>query len=724
MKLTTSQIAKEYALHTRTNIFLTGRAGTGKTTLLKEILDETKKRTVVVAPTGVAAINAGGVTIHSMFQLPTTGFVPTDDMVEPDQFTNRKRLASTQKIRKERIQLLLELEMLVIDEISMVRADLLDAIDATLCRIRKSGEPFGGVQLVVIGDLFQLSPVIKQHSFRTLSNYYESIYFFDSWVWKRAKTITIELTKVYRQDDEVFIDILNNIRQGNRVEEDLEVLNRRTQSTESKKGIITLSTHNAKTLAINNKQLEALETEAYKLEAEVNGKFSESAYPVDELITIKKGSQVMFIRNHPDRLYYNGKIGQVTSMSEDHLYVTCDDGANIKVEKVEWKNIKYTIDKKTKKVLKEDIGSFTQYPLKLAWAVTVHKSQGLTFDQVILDIADTFASGQLYVALSRCRSMEGLYLTAPVRKENIIIDAKIKSYYDEQLAIELSIDHLAKAKAEYEDIVILEKWNFNKLLTYIEMWHETIEDTNLPEEDTVYALVQEIDKQFKLISATGKKFQSQLKSLIASYQEDDEQLHNIIGRSKKAVEYFTKQLHDQIIKPLESHHSAFKVKGKIKRYLSVLESLISDMWLKMDDFYLLEYRTIKIHPGPRVYKRVKLFDPDKKVSKRVKGETYEITLNLLNEDKSISEIATARSLAVSTIESHMSRLLRDDKISIDQIMSIDRQEKILPYFKNLREDETLGDLRPRIPFDVSFGELRWIQTLIKKEKDQVETKEE
>ncbi len=716
MKLTTSQIAKEYALHTRTNIFLTGRAGTGKTTLLKEILAETKKRTVVVAPTGVAAINANGVTIHSMFQLPTTGFIPTNDNVNPGQFTNRRRLASTQKIRKERIQLLLELEMLVIDEISMVRADLLDAIDATLSRIRKNNEPFGGVQLIVIGDLYQLSPVVNHDTFRTLSNYYKSAYFFDSWVWNKAQTITIELTKVYRQDDQDFINILDNIRQGNKVSQDLEILNRRVQSIADQKNIITLSTHNAKTLAINNRQLEALDTEVFKLEAEVNGRFSPSAYPIDETITLKKGCQVMFIRNHPEGLYYNGKIGLITSMSDNELYVTCDNSPPIKVETVEWKNVQYTIDKKSKKVLKEDIGSFVQYPLKLAWAVTVHKSQGLTFDQVILDIADTFASGQLYVALSRCRSMEGLYLTSPVRQENIIIDQKIKSYYDEQSAVALSMDHLAQAKAEYEDILILEKWNFNKLLTYIEMWHEEIEDTHLPEEDKVYALVQDIDKAFKQLNTTSGKFQLQLKSLIATYKEDDQQLHVIIERAKKAIDYFTEQIHGQIIKPLENHYSQFKLKGKIRRYLNVVDSLVNDMWLKMNDFYLLEYRSIKIHPEPRVYKRIKLFDPDKKVSKRVKGETYSITLELLNEDKDISEIAKIRSLAVSTIESHMNRLLREDKISIDQIMSHERQKKILPYFEKLKEDETLGDLRPRIPFDVSFGELRWVQTLISKDE--------
>lgn len=721
MNLSTRQIAKEYALYTRTLLFLTGRAGTGKTTLLKEILEETSKKTIVVAPTGVAAINAGGMTIHSMFQLPTTGFVPTDDMVDPDQFTNRKRLAKTQKIRKERIQVILELELLVIDEISMVRADLLDAIDATLCRIRKSSLPFGGVQVMVIGDLFQLSPVVRNDAFRTLSNYYESPYFFDSWVWKRAATITLELTKIYRQDDTVFINILNNIRQGNKINEDLDILNKRVAKADPKANIITLTTHNAKALKINKEALDALKTEVYKLEADIKGRFSESAYPADEEITLKKGSQVMFVRNHSEGAYYNGKIGEVTGMHEDDVFVKCKgDSGPIRVQPVEWKNVKYTVDKETKAVLKEDIGSFTQYPLKLAWAVTVHKSQGLTFEQVTLDLANTFAPGQLYVALSRCISMEGLYLTAPVTTSNIIIDDRIKNYYLNHTTDLIDTDHLAKAKADYEDIKILEKWNLTKLSTYAEMWHETIDESNLPNENKIYKVTQKVESALDVLIKTSEKFQWQLKSLISEYKEDDEQLHQIIERCQKAVVYFTKELHEKVITPLSEHYSEYKLKGKVKKYLTVVESLLNDAWLKMNELYLIEYRGIKVHPEPRAYKRIVLFDPDKKMVKKEKGATYLVTLDLLNDDKSIQEIAEIRSLAVGTIEGHFDKLLKDDKISIDQIMPHDRQEKLIPYFRNNPEGTTITDIRSKMSFEVSFGELRWIQTMIAKEKSEEE----
>ena len=401
---TNQEFFLEYALNTSENIFLTGKAGTGKTTLLKKVIRQTEKNVAVVAPTGVAAINAGGMTIHSMFQLPTTGFIPTDDQVLPQFFTNRITLARTQRMRQERRRVLLELELLIIDEISMVRADLLDAVDSVLKRIRKDQNPFGGVQVIVIGDLFQLSPVLRSHELLTIKSYYDSPFFFDSNVWKQCKPVTIELNKIFRQDDAEFISILNNIRVGKREDSDLLVLNQRVSQDHDATGIITLTTHNAKADKINNRKLDELKNEEFELEATIKGKFAETAFPVKECMKIKVGSQVMFIRNHPDQLYYNGKIGIVKDKIENEVIIqSFDDNSVIHVSPVEWKNYKYTIDPSTKQIEKEDIGSFIQYPLKLAWAVTVHKSQGLTFRHANLDLADTFAPGQLYVALSRCQ---------------------------------------------------------------------------------------------------------------------------------------------------------------------------------------------------------------------------------------------------------------------------------------------------------------------------------
>ena len=715
VKMSVHQIAKEYALHTRTPLFLTGRAGTGKTTWLKEILEETDKKTVVVAPTGVAAINAGGVTIHSMFQLPMTGFIPTDDPVDPALFHNRHTLAETQKIRKERIEVLLELEMLIIDEISMVRADLLDAIDMVLRRIRKSQQAFGGVQVIVIGDLFQLSPVVKNMAFRTLSQYYNSQYFFDSWVWKRSNAITLELTKIYRQVNASFISILNNIRKGDKDLSNLSLLNERVLPAPKDRNIITLSTHNAAVNTINHREIEALKTEKYNLKAHVSGKFSESAYPVSEQITLKKGCQVMFIRNDSEGLYYNGKIGKVTGKIENEIYVKCSPEEDpIRVAPVEWKNVKYSVDPETKAMNKEEVGTFTQHPLKLAWAVTVHKSQGLTFDEACLDLANTFAPGQLYVALSRCRSMEGLYLTAPVTKENIIVDPKITEYHHKATAYEFSQEHLAQAKAAYEDIKICEQWSLVKLLVYIDLWNEVIQESNLPEENSILKLNHEIYATIQKLNDTADKFRLQVETLIVQYNNDDEVLHTIVARCKKAIHYFTTELHKGAVKPLEQHYSIYKVKGKVKkRYLTVVDTLVNDLWLQMDHLYKMKYRSIVIHPDAPEHKRAKMFNPHKKRKKKPKGETFKITLDLLNEDKSIEEIAKIRSLAASTIEGHIDRLLKDDKINIDQIMNHERRDRIISYFTN-NPDTLLSDLRPKIPFDISFGEMRWIQTYLKK----------
>jgi len=400
-------LAEGFILHTNRSVFLTGKAGTGKTTLLREIIKKTKKSTAVVAPTGVAAINAKGVTIHSFFQLPTTTFLPTSERVEYDRITNRKTLAQNQKLRTEKRQLIVELELLIIDEISMVRADLLDAIDFTLRRIRKRPAPFGGVQLLVIGDLFQLAPIVKPDDWNVLKSYYKSPFFFDAIAWQESNAVSIELQKVYRQADQTFISVLNRIRNGISKQEDIDHLNLRYDPFADTEEIITLTTHNRKADSINNKELDNLLTKSVQLKANVTGHFAPSAYPTREVITIKEGAQIMFVKNHPDGIYYNGKLGTIETIDKDKIKVhLIEDDRAIDVVEEQWKNTKYVVDPETKKIEQQNIGTFEQYPFRLAWAITVHKSQGLTFEDVILDLENTFAPGQLYVALSRCRSLE------------------------------------------------------------------------------------------------------------------------------------------------------------------------------------------------------------------------------------------------------------------------------------------------------------------------------
>lgn len=416
-------LAWDFVEKTGVNIFLTGKAGTGKTTFLKRLREKSPKRMIVVAPTGVAAINAEGVTIHSFFQLPLSPYLP-----------DSRNSADKYRFGKEKKNIIKSLDLLVIDEISMVRADLLDAIDSVLRRYKDRSKPFGGVQLLMIGDLQQLSPVVKDGEWDLLSKYYNSPYFFDSHALKNSEYITIELKTVYRQTDTAFINVLNSIRE-NRIDSNiLNLLNSRftpDYENSADKGYIKLTTHNFQAQEYNNSKLGTLPSKEFTYEAEVSGNFPQTSFPADAELKLKKGAQVMFIKNDfsDKHSFFNGKIGKVVNLDENSIEVQCaGEETIIKVSKMEWENMKYTIDDETKEIKEEVEGVFTQFPLKPAWAITIHKSQGLTFDNVIIDTDRAFAHGQVYVALSRCRSLEGIILTHPISPDSIISDNTIESF--------------------------------------------------------------------------------------------------------------------------------------------------------------------------------------------------------------------------------------------------------------------------------------------------------
>lgn len=709
-------LAEEFILNTSRNIFLTGKAGTGKTTLLQSVLEKTDKNTIVVAPTGVAAINANGVTIHSGFQLPLTAFIPSFDYVDPQNFTNRSGLASKQKLRKDRRQILIELDLLIIDEISMVRADLLDAIDATLKRIRRNPAPFGGVQLLAIGDLYQLAPVVKNYIWPTLSKYYASPFFFDSLSWQMADAIRIELKTVYRQEDESFISILNHIRNGESSEADLEALNARYQSNLPDDHTIILTTHNRKADKINQSNLNRIDEKEIKLQASVTGTFNESAYPTDQTIVLKKGAQVMFIRNNTEGLYYNGKIGLVTGKDGNDILVRgIDDNKLIRVAKEEWKNTKYTIDEKTKKIETEDLGVFSQYPLRLAWAITVHKSQGLTFDRVIVDLEDTFAPGQLYVALSRCRSLEGLILSSKISKENIIVDRRISAYHTDTELEEDIEKVLQSSKEAYEDEKIRKMFSVSKLLSYLEEWSEFVMEKQLPSMADVLLLKKKIDGTLSHLDLTFKAFDKQLLMLTNQATSDKMITNAIIDRCYKGIEYFTEKLHDGCIVPIDANISKMRVKSKTKKYLTLTRSLHKEIWTKITALYGMKYRGQQVFKDKPKYEKVKYFDPDnyksKPVEKPIKGETYEITRELHEAGKTIKEIATLRSMAVSTIEGHLVKLIQQKKADIFKLITVDKVEKIQSYLEGNTEDN-LSRLIAKAPFKISYSELRWVRSWI------------
>ncbi len=453
------ELAFDYIQNTDKNIFLTGKAGTGKTTFLHRVKEECFKRSVVVAPTGVAAINAKGMTIHSCFQLPFGPFVPGA----------KTDLSRQRKFSKKKINLIRSIDLLIIDEISMVRADLLDSIDDVLKRFRDRNKPFGGVQLLMIGDLHQLPPVVKPHDWDMLREHYDTPYFFGSKALQASNPISIELKHIYRQSDTIFIDLLNRVRNNQLDQKVLDTLNSRyipNFDPGEDEGYITLSSHNATAQSINDEKLKTLKEKSHKFKATIDGDFAEHAYPTELVLEFKMGAQIMFIKNdiaQEERRYYNGKIGKIVGFGEDEILVKCPGDENsITVVVADWENVKYSLDEKTKEVKEEVVGTFSQYPLKLAWAITIHKSQGLTFERAIIDAAAAFAHGQVYVALSRCRSFEGIVLRSKIGYGGVKTDVAVKEYSEHSEKNAPDEKHLAEAKKTYEKKLILELFDFQK----------------------------------------------------------------------------------------------------------------------------------------------------------------------------------------------------------------------------------------------------------------------
>ena len=422
---------------TQRSVFLTGKAGTGKTTLLREIIETTHKNTVVVAPTGIAALNAGGVTIHSMFQLPFGGFIPDNsapNFSEGSKFETKVSLRRHFKMSALKKSVIRNMELLIIDEVSMLRADLLDAMDFMMQTVRKKNNPFGGVQVLFIGDLLQLPPVIRDDEWRILKNYYQGKFFFHSHVVQQNPPLYIELDKIFRQTDDAFISVLNNLRNNQISNEDIAALNQYVQpdfDLKANKGYITLTTHNTKADLMNTDALDSLEGKEWLYSPEIIGDFPDKIFPVEAQLRLKEGAQIMFVKNDLsfDKKYFNGKMGIIKSLSAKEILVHFpEENKTIEVEKYEWQNIRYKVNNTTKEIEEEVLGTFVHYPIKLAWAITVHKSQGLTFDKAALDVSQVFLPGQAYVALSRLRSLQGLILLSPLQMNGISNDQDVMDY--------------------------------------------------------------------------------------------------------------------------------------------------------------------------------------------------------------------------------------------------------------------------------------------------------
>lgn len=579
-------LAWQFIENTGTHLFLTGKAGTGKTTFLRKLKRESPKRMVVIAPTGIAAINAGGVTIHSFFQIPFAPYVPESSFSTNGQATYRFRFG------KEKINIIRSMDLLVIDEISMVRADLLDAVDEMLRRYRDRHKPFGGVQLLMIGDLQQLAPVVKDEEWQMLKKYYDTPYFFSSRALKQTEYCTIELKTVYRQSDGAFLDLLNRIRENHCDPQVLEALNRRylpAFQPRKEEGYIRLVTHNYQAQRINNYELEQLPGRSYAFRATIDGKFPEYSYPTDELLELKKGAQVMFVKNDSsgEHRYYNGMIGEVTDLSADSIEVRAKDStAAFLLQEEEWANAKYVLDEESKEIVEDIEGTFRQFPLKLAWAITIHKSQGLTFERAIIDASSSFAHGQTYVALSRCKTLEGLVLSAPLSAKAVISDRAVDRFTEEARRNEPDEDRFHSLQRTYFHELLSGLFDFRPLEQSLQRYVRLIDEhlyKLYPKQLAAYKA--EAERFHEKVVIVAQKFGMQYNRLIDAAQNyaTDEALQERIAAG---AGYFKKEMEPQYLVLIKERVLATDNK-ELKKQLNTAKEELNTLFLLKDD--LLAY---------------------------------------------------------------------------------------------------------------------------------------
>lgn len=721
-----TDLAKRFVHYTFQHVFITGNAGTGKTTLLRELKNTCKKKMAIVSPTGVAAINAGGVTIHSFFQIPPGSFIPTMENQWEDgssRFITHLGLLKNIRYARSKRAILQELELLIIDEVSMLRADMLDAIDCLLRHIRNNPYvPFGGVQMVYFGDLYQLPPVVKEVEWQILSAYYDTPYFFSAQVIKEVSPLYISLEKIYRQSDTKFITLLNNIRNHSFDEDDIQWLNRRYNPDflpNPDKPCIILTTHNYKADRINLQSLNQIDDEAYLFEGEINDEFNANLLPVEQTLRLKKGAQVMFVRNDTseEKRYFNGKIGLITDIGDKHICVSCSgDNEMIEVKRERWDNIRYVYNPDNDKLEEEVLGYYLQYPLRLAWAITIHKSQGLTFERAIIDSVDSFSAGQVYVALSRLVSLNGLILSTPVHKDAIQTDERIQKIRHQVIIPDDWDLFYYEKRNEYIQASILQGflWDFSvqKITDFADHHQLSV----LWEEENSTHSLRSILKKTRELQGVGQRFVTQLRMLFE--QGDKEKIHE---RSMAALNYFQAECNHLIASSEMIIQSLRKQKRKKKKlkdmmrfkqlYTQQLEHImrseaLSKMLINNADTDTILDKVYDEQHLRKASRNIVEIEDKKGENKKLKGETYLDTWNYFKAGKSIEEIATERSLAQSTIEGHLAKLIKEGKIDVSAFLSKQALDEILRAI-NICQSMQLSTLRTNLMNKYSYGELRF-----------------
>lgn len=670
-------VARFIVEKTDMSLFLTGKAGTGKTTFLREVVRYTKKKCIVLAPTGIAAVNAWAMTIHSFFQFGLGPFV--QGVIEPK---------SDFRINKSKLELIRHLQLLIIDEVSMVRADLMDHIDVELRRIRRNSKPFGGVQLLMIGDLQQLPPIAHGGEDELLRQYYKTLYFFSSAALKSMKYSCIELKNVYRQTDRHFIDILNHARNCTLTSQDISDLNARYIpgfSPKPEDGYIRLMTHNRQVDYVNETELEKLDSKPYTFMAAVTGTFPEESYPTADSLTLKKGAQVMFIKNDPERRFINGTLGEVKSIDKNSIAVRLtESGTVIDVEPMEWQNIRYQLDEESKEISSKQIGRFKQYPLKAAWAITVHKSQGLTFDKAIIDVHAAFSPGQAYVALSRCRTLDGLVLSSPVSASVFMRDNAVDAYMNyisrpvEELAFSSCYEYFAyEKKAEPEDVAPAAEVNADKREVPAE-----IHDTALARELKSWRLerAKEIGKPAFVVFSNAA----------------------LAGIAHLRPTTLTELMEVPGIGPS-------KLNAYGEEIVSIVQSHMEDDDLGHDD----DGQESSPADDSRAHKKEKKEELRDDTGKKL--NTSEYSYWLYNQGNTVEQIAEKRGLNQSTIEGHLARYVASGDIDVHEFVDGDTLQKVEAYCMEHPEEKALKPIFEHFDAKIPYGVLRMAIAAIRKE---------
>ena len=736
----------QFINQTHRSVFLTGKAGTGKTTLLRQIIQTTHKNTVVVAPTGIAALNAGGVTIHSMFQLPFGGFIPDNSaphFSENTKFETKATLRRHFKMSGLKKSVIRNMELLIIDEVSMLRADLLDAMDFMMQSVRKKSSPFGGVQVLFIGDLLQLPPVIRDEEWRTLRTYYKGKFFFHSHVVQQNPPLYIELSKIFRQTDDAFISILNNLRNNQISAADVQVLNQYVKpdfDLKANKGYITLTTHNAKADAMNAQALEDLEGKLVTYRPDIVDDFPDKIFPVEESLKLKIGAQVMFVKNDLsiEKNYFNGKMGIIKSLSAKEILVHFpDENKTIEVEKYEWQNIRYKIDENTKEIEEEVLGTFVHYPIKLAWAITVHKSQGLTFDKAALDVSQVFLPGQAYVGLSRLRSLNGLILLSPLRMNGISNDQDVMDYSLNKASEELLKNSLHFETKNFIHNYLTNSFDWSELAqewrNHKFSYSDNSESSSKSKQATWAA------KQLEAIDSVldpSKKFIVQLNKIFNSETVD---LIHVSERFQAAYDYFIKPMDDLVFEILWKIEEVKRLKKAKAFYdeLMVLEELQTKAVLRLMKAKLLietvvagetiskekltsnvikQYISHKTEAIQNQFKELNItliedqadaerYTKKKKTPKEPKKSTIQETYELWIEKHTIKEIAAIRKFTEETILGHLTKLIIAKAIKIEEVLPEDKIQELTEVFYGYKE-ESISPLKEKYGDKFSWEELR------------------